>query len=65
MDEVQGAAAMPRTRCLAMKEDLSHTMASWGKRQLILQPREEPGVTLSTPELPRAEPYLIFSVKQK
>lgn len=52
---VQGAAAMPQARCLARKEDLSHTMAWWGEGQLILQPTEEPGVTLSTPELPRAE----------
>lgn len=52
---VQGAAAMPQARCLARKEDLSHTMAWWGEGQLILQPTEQPGVTLSTPELPRAE----------
>lgn len=62
---VQGAAAMPQTRFLAMKMDLSHTMASWGKGQLILQPTEEPGVTLSTPELPGDELHLVSSVKQK
>lgn len=56
---------MPQAGSLAMKEDLSHTMAIWGKGQLILQPTEEPGVTLSTPELPRAGLNLVLSVKQK
>lgn len=60
---MQGAAAMPQD--LAMKDDLSHTMTLWRKGQLILQPTEEPAVTLSTPELTRAELYLVFSVKQK
>lgn len=54
---------MPQARPLAMKEEMSHTMAVWGKGQLILQPAEEPGVTLSTLELPRAELCVVFSVK--